>query len=197
MPNERLSTHMPLVFERWSIRAKSAINIDSFIKKRTPYKGSHLFIFQHGLGGDAKQFRLFRNIVKIAVPDCKMLSCSNNEGKTDKLDLATMGKNLADEVFDYLDALQEEDPSFKLARITFVCHSLGGLIVRSALPHLSMLKDKMHGFFSVSVPHLGTIKHHVQVNKIGMWFVKKVGRSNALEQLGLTETSKMEDSKVF
>lgn len=172
---------MPLVFERWSIRAKSAMDFDSYVKKTSSYKGSHLFIFQHGLGGDARQFRFFRNIVKIAVPDCKMLSCSSNEEKTHKEDLGTMGKNLADEVFDYLDALQEEDSSFKLGRITFVCHSLGGLICRAALPHLSMLKDKMHGFFSIAVPHLGTIKHHVSVNKIGMWFVKKASRSNALE----------------
>ena len=44
-----------------------------------------------------------------------------------------MGKILADEIFDYLDALQEENPEFELGRITFVCHSLGGLICRAAL----------------------------------------------------------------
>ena len=62
-----------------------------------------------------------------------MLSCVNNEDKTESTDLATMGKILADEIFDYLDALQEENPEFELGRITFVCHSLGGLICRAAL----------------------------------------------------------------
>ena len=123
---------MPLVFERWSIRSPT-MDVENYVKKSRSYKGCHLFVFQHGLGGDAKQFKQFRNIVKIAVPNCKMLSCVNNEDKTESTDLATMGKILADEIFDYLDALQEENSEFELGRITFVCHSLGGLICRAAL----------------------------------------------------------------
>ena len=55
----------------------------------------------------------------------------------------------------------------------------------------------MHGFFSFSVPHLGTLKHHIKVNKIGMWFVKTFGRSTAINQLNLTDQKVYEQCKVF
>lgn len=184
---------MPLVFERWSMRAN--VDVDTYLKKISKYDGCHLFIFQHGLGGNASQFRFFRNIVKIAVPNCKMLSCVSNEDKTEKTDITEMGKNLASEVLDYLDALSEEDASFQLGRITFVCHSLGGLISRAALPHLSMLKDKMYGFFSISVPHLGAIGHQKPITKVGLFILKKT--NHALSQLSLSDARKYEDTKVF
>lgn len=92
-------------------------------------------MFSHGLRGEASQFRFFKNILKIAVPSCKMLSCISNEENSEE-DIMTMGKRLADEVLSYLDFCQEEDPSFMLGRISFIAHSLGGLIIRAGLPHL-------------------------------------------------------------
>jgi hypothetical protein len=51
-----------------------------------------------------------------------------------------MGVNLAFEVEDYIDSLKKSDPDFKLERISFIGHSLGGLIIRAALKHLKFYK---------------------------------------------------------
>lgn len=45
------------------------------------------------------------------------------------------------------------------ARISFVAHSLGTIIVRSALarPQMRPLLSRLHTFLSLSGPHLGTL----------------------------------------
>lgn len=50
-------------------------------------------------------------------------------------------------------------PQRKLGRVSFVCHSLGGLIVRSALtqPQMIELQAHFYTFFSLGCPHLGYI----------------------------------------
>ena len=74
-----------------------------------------------------------------------------NELKTDD-DIATNGLNLANEIVDFI---QKWAPGKSLGRISFICHSLGGIIARAALPHLVEYKDKMFTFISLAVPHLG------------------------------------------
>lgn len=39
--------------------------------------------------------------------------------------------------------------------MTFIGHSLGGIIVRAALPYLSEFSNQMHSFMTLSSPHLG------------------------------------------
>ena len=60
-----------------------------------------------------------------------------------------MGKNLAIEV---TSLINEQSVPFK---ISFIGHSLGGIIIRASLPHLSKYKDMMFSYISLSSPHLG------------------------------------------
>jgi uncharacterized alpha/beta hydrolase family protein len=52
------------------------------------------------------------------------------------------------------------------SRISFVGHSLGNIIIRSALtnPALAHLLPKLHTFLSLSGPHLGTLYNTGIVN---------------------------------
>lgn len=65
-----------------------------------------------------------------------------------------MGKRLSDEVKDYIS---EHCQHNTLGRLSFFGHSLGGLKIRAALPHLEEFADKMHTFVSFSSPHLGLL----------------------------------------
>lgn len=67
-------------------------------------------------------------------------------------DIFDMGRNLAIEVKQYIN---EWCPGKALGKINFIGHSLGGLIIRAALPHLEEFKDKMNTYMSLSSPHLG------------------------------------------
>ena len=63
-----------------------------------------------------------------------------------------MGSKLALEIMAYA---KENCPGSQLGRISFIGHSLGGLIIRAAFPFLEALKPKFHGFLSLCTPHLG------------------------------------------
>jgi predicted alpha/beta hydrolase family esterase len=91
-----------------------------------------------------------------------------------------MGVNLAFEVEDYIDTLKKKDSNFKLGKISFIGHSLGGLIIRAALKHLKFYKHKMHGLMTFATPHLGSIKHNNKLIHSAMWVMKKATGSLAL-----------------
>ena len=62
-----------------------------------------------------------------------------------------MGKNLANEVSTYITNRQYLPD----CRLSFLGFSMGGVIIRSALPYLTQFKEKMHTFITLSSPHLG------------------------------------------
>lgn len=62
-------------------------------------------------------------------------------------------------------------------RISFVAHSLGTIIVRSALsrPALRPILPRLHTFLSLSGPHLGTLFNSsglVNMGKFSIWFIQ-------------------------
>ena len=53
-------------------------------------------------------------------------------------------------------------------RISFLGHSLGGLIIRAALPHLEEYENKMYTFMTLSSPHLGYVYTKSKIIEAGI-----------------------------
>jgi hypothetical protein len=90
-----------------------------------------------------------------------------------------MGKNLCNELIKlfedkYSDFLEKENTSQEI-RISFIGHSLGGLIIRSALhePRLAFLMNKLYLFITLASPHLGNLFHDSSIVSTGMWALSK------------------------
>ena len=77
-----------------------------------------------------------------------------------------------------------------VARLSFIGHSLGGIIVRAALTHplLRQHRAKLHTFCSLGSPHLGYLYTDNSLVDGGLWFLKKVKNSTALHQFALTDS---------
>ena len=105
-----------------------------------------------------------------------------------------MGQKLADEVHQYI---RESCPGSQLGRLTFIGHSLGGLILRAALPHLEKYKDKMHGFLTLCSPHLGYMYKTSKLFSTGMWVMSKWKASQSMNQLRMDDTKNSEESCLF
>jgi len=110
-------------------------------------------------------------------PDAIFLSSSSNEDQTEG-DILEMGERLANEIKQYI---QSFCPVSCLARISFIGHSLGGLIIRASLPHLEEFKDKLYSYMSLSSPHLGYMYNSNKLFDAGMWFLKKWRKSKCLQ----------------
>jgi len=65
-----------------------------------------------------------------------------------------MGKRLAKEVEMTINS-NYEDKNITIKKISFIGHSLGGVIIRAALPYLEKYKDMMYSLMTFSSPHLG------------------------------------------
>jgi alpha-beta hydrolase superfamily lysophospholipase len=105
-----------------------------------------------------------------------------------------MGYRLSEEVNQFI---RESCPGSNLSRLTFIGHSLGGLIVRAALPYLEKFKDKMHGYLSLCSPHLGYMYKSSKIFNAGMWILKKWKKSVALSQLSMTDNKDLEKTVLF
>ena len=61
--------------------------------------------------------------------------------------------------------------------ISFIAHSLGGLIVRAALRGMEGWKGRMRNFVTLATPHLGHLLHNSNLNRFGMWALTKLKKS--------------------
>lgn len=137
--------------------------------------------------------KLLKNNLCYLYPDTLFLCSSANEDNTDD-DIDAMGLKLAGEVMNYIN---EWVPNKTLARLSFIGHSMGGLIIRAALPYLEEYSSKMHLFMTLSSPHLGYACHSSKIIDAGMWFLKKWKKSLSLTQLSMTEKSNIEDTCLY
>ncbi|KAJ3146804.1 hypothetical protein HDU89_006059 [Geranomyces variabilis] len=117
----------------------------------------HLIVFVHGMLGSRWDFQLYRNKILLARHNlglpatdlCFLTSTSNEDDTFD--DIGTLADNLVAEILEFVDS-QVVD----IDRMSFVCHSLGGLIARAAIekPGMRVFHDIFHTFTTFATPHL-------------------------------------------
>ncbi|XP_058066122.1 uncharacterized protein LOC131215745 [Anopheles bellator] len=157
--------------------------------------GLHLVICLHGLDGNSADLRLVRTYLELGLPGAHLefLMSERNQGDTFS-DFDTMTDRLVAEVLFHIETYQL-NPS----RISFVAHSLGTIIVRSALarPQMRPLLSRLHTFLSLSGPHLGTLYNSSGLVNMGMWFMQKWKKSGSLLQLCLRDAADPRQSFLY
>ena len=76
--------------------------------------------------------KMIKNTISVSYPETAFLCATSNEEMTDT-DNIEMGNRLATEVKNHI---MEFFPPGTLQRLSFIGHSLGGVIIRAALPRL-------------------------------------------------------------
>lgn len=116
-----------------------------------------LYVLVHGMNAKAEDLRFVRGQLNIAffAENIDVLISSANENNTGK-SLNYMGEQLAVEVSQYIQAHYNG----YVDRLSFICHSMGGLIARAALLHESMEAHlpSCHTLLTISCPHLGVLQ---------------------------------------
>lgn len=176
---------LPILFEDRYVRVAR--------QEAYSYQGVHLFILVHGFQGNSFDMRLLKNNLSLLYPEALFL-CSNANEETTEGDINEMGVRLAQEVVNYIT---EWCPESALGRISFIGHSMGGLIIRAALPYLEQYSPKMHMFMTFSTPHLGYMYNSSRLIDAGMWFLKKVRRSKCLQQLSMSDHSDSRQTLIY
>ena len=84
-----------------------------------------------------------------------------------------------------------------LKKLSFVGHSLGGIIVREAIQHLKEFTDHLHGYVSLGSPHLGFLYNSSTLIDAGMWLLTNWTQSTCLKQLSMTDAREFKDTFLF
>jgi len=109
-------------------------------------------------------------------PYSLFLASTANENSTEG-DIGEMGFKLSQEIVYFI---QEWCPNDSLGKISLIGHSLGGIIIRAALPYLERYANKLHLYMSLSTPHLGYTPGKSRLIDAGLWLVKKWKKSKGL-----------------
>ena len=155
--------------------------------------GLHLIVLVHGFQGCSNDLKSLKNNIAVFHPEALFLCSEINENKTEG-NIEDMGEMLSQEVINYI---QEWCPEPTLAMISFIGHSLGGVIIRAALPFLFNYKNKMCTFVTISSPHLGYMYASNTIVNAGLWILKRLKNSLCLEQLTLTDETDYKDCYLY
>lgn len=151
--------------------------------------GKHLFVLVHGYQGNSWDMRMFRNRLLVKCPDDVFLmsECNEKESLTEG-DIAEMGSRLAAEIVSFID-LHILSQRQALCRMSFITHSLGGIIAREALSNriLKPYLSRCHTFISLAVCHCGYLFGRSKALQAGFWVMRSWKKSLCLSQLSLTD----------
>ena len=103
-----------------------------------------------------------------------------------------MGKRLSEEVRYFVSS--QKMTKYKL---TFITHSLGGLIARAALLHLQSLKQHFDSLITMGTPHLGYLFHHSYIVKAGLWFLNRWKPTLSLSMLSFNDKQNLNESYLY
>jgi len=158
-----------------------------------PYRGVHLFVLVHGFQGNSFDMRLMKNNIALLYPDAIFLCSNSNEDNTEG-DFNEMGIRLAQEVVNYIC---DWCPGSALGRLSFIAHSIGGLIVRAALPLLHEYSSKMFTFLTFSTAHVGYFLKNISLFHMGLRVLQSWRQSMCLAQLSMTDSPDPKETFLY
>uniref|UniRef100_A0A453RZB9 DUF676 domain-containing protein n=2 Tax=Aegilops tauschii subsp. strangulata TaxID=200361 RepID=A0A453RZB9_AEGTS len=155
------------VEEEGGLRAEESPSggVDVWSDAVSSHAPEHLLVMVHGILGSTNDWQYAANEFVKQLPDDVIVHCSEKNMNTLTLDgVDVMGERLADEVLDVISRKPE------LTKISFLAHSVGGLVARYAIAKLyrhpnSTFDSKAEGticgleavnFITVATPHLGS-----------------------------------------
>lgn len=122
-----------------------------------------------------------------------ILSSVYNEDMTEG-DIEESGIRLANEVSNYI---RENCPGDSMGQISFIGHSLGGLIIRASLVYLEEYSFKFEQFMSLSTPHLGFGQNSSKLVGAGIWVIKKWKKVKSLQQMTMSDSKEKTETFMY
>lgn len=158
-------------------------------------------VFVHGFQGHHLDLRLVRNQWLLIDPGAECLMSEANEDKTAS-DFRELGQRLAEEVAGFLKtkfSSASKIASYGSFRLSFVGHSIGNIIIRTALTDAAMKPylSNLYTFLSISGPHLGYLYSSNALFNSGLWLFKKLKGSPCMHQLTFTDEADIQNSFLF
>ncbi|KAJ4895543.1 putative serine esterase family protein [Raphanus sativus] len=160
-----------------------------------------IVVFVHGFQGHHLDLRLIRNQWLLIDPKIEFLMSEANEDKTHG-DFREMGQRLAQEVVSFFKRKMDKHSKYgrlKKVKLSFVGHSIGNVIIRTALADSLMdpYKKYLYTYISLSGPHLGYLYSSNSLFNSGLWLLKKLKSTQVIHQLTLTDDPDLQNTFFY
>ncbi|TKY55950.1 FAM135B protein [Spatholobus suberectus] len=183
---------------------QTGLKLDTANKKSAPQSSTRVLkivVFVHGFQGHHLDLRLIRNQWLLIDPKVEFLMSEANEDKTSG-DFREMGQRLAQEVISFVKKKMDKASRYGNLgdiRLSFVGHSIGNLIIRTALVE-SMMEPflrYLYTYVSVSGPHLGYLYSSNSLFNSGLWLLKKLKGTQCIHQLTFTDDPDIQNTFLY
>ena len=182
----------PILIENVYKRPKRDKNISK--SKSKSKKASHVFILIHGMDSRYTDLLPIMNEISLVTPNADFILPEWIAGEKSRLSIKTSGQKVAYEIIETLE--RDYDDLDEIGKISFVWHSLGGLIARAAFPHLQEFHCKFYSYWSLGSPHLGI--HNAQAHiTIGAIFTEIFSLGNWITELRLADSYSIERTNLY
>ena len=84
-----------------------------------------------------------------------------------------------------------------LGKISMIGHSLGGLVIRTAIKHLKRYKERFHTLITLGTPHWGYVHSKSRLLSVGMWFYDKMSKDQLLTQIRLADEKLIQNTFIY
>ncbi|CAD8063859.1 unnamed protein product [Paramecium primaurelia] len=178
------------------------LNTNPFIFKQTCVQNGfyqkpqnsyvHYVVLVHGYQGTSYDMRYWKSILTIRFKDKIRLICPTCNDGTSNKPIQEQAKLLADEIENYLS-----DENINEYRLSFIGHSLGGLIIRAALPQLREYKEFMHTYVSLGSPHCGYASSESVLVDTGLMMIQKWNKCKTLEELSQRDHKDVKNTYIY
>ena len=176
-----------------SLHEANKLNSNLEIAMKPDTLALHLIVLVHGFQGNSFDMRLIKYNLSLINQNLVFLSSQSNQDDTES-DFKILGERLANEVKQFM---KEWNNGIMFNKISFIGHSIGGIIIRSCLPLLEEYSCKMFFYCSLSSPHLGYAFTNSTLVDAGMWLLKKIKKCVSLEQLSFSDEKSMDKSFLY
>ncbi|CAI2381830.1 unnamed protein product [Moneuplotes crassus] len=161
----------------------------------TPYerKKIHIFILVHGLGGSYICMIPLMSEIRRVVPNSDFLlpKCMGEEKSKKSID--ELAIELVKEIRKFIKRNYSMD---EIGQISFLCHSLGGIVSRAAIPELVEYNNFFYSFVTFGSPHLGIMNSQKHI-KVGIWLTQVFLKIDCITQLNMRDSSNFEDTFLY
>jgi hypothetical protein len=167
------------------------VNLETLYTSETQTQEKrHLIVLLHGHNGHRKNMHLYRRFIGMILPRAICLPAKSlSNSKTGCI--RTMAKDLVNEIVFMLKR------HGAIQHISFICHNLGGVVARAALPFLEPFKLHMHTFLSMGTPHLGKGHASSFFDKSKFFFWEDLTSTTVKSQLEMKDTEDVRESLLY
>lgn len=154
----------------------------ALIKRTTPMVNrDRLVVLVHGYQATSFDMEMIAMYLRFRSPNLHILISNTNEVRTEE-SIEECGQRLAVEVKNFINMRELKNTS-----ISFIGHSMGGIIIRASLPYLQLYKNNFQCYVSLCSPHMGYLYHTSKIVTTSIWLMNKLKKDQSMIELTMND----------